>query len=335
MDLAILSTCPESDRCPAERYLGQIKRSARLAERAGHTALVIHSDNTLFDPWVVAQVVLQSTQRLRPAVTVQPLYYHPFATAKKVETFVRLYGRAPILNLVAGASRSDLMSLDDRTAHDQRYARVVEYGQLVKRLLSSRDPVQHEGSYYRVDRPAGLRPLEPSEMPGILVAGTSDAGREAAVQLGARAVHLAVEDLPASEGETGPYVRLGIVTRPEAAEAWEFAHSQFHAQPDRRMRHRLDLRWTDSEWQRRLLAAADPAEGPGAYWMQPFSDGSSPCAYLVGDYRTVGRELRALFEHGVRGIVLGEPADALDMRHTMEVLRRAWARFASPLTLSA
>ena len=78
----------------------------------------------------------RATERLCPLVAVRPVYMHPYAVAKIVASIGHVYGRRVYLNMVAGGFRNDLVSLGDETSHDERYARLTEYTQIVTQLLS-------------------------------------------------------------------------------------------------------------------------------------------------------------------------------------------------------
>lgn len=335
MELRLFSTCPESEPVPPREYLHRVRRAARLSEAAGHDALLIQSDNRLLDPWVVAQEVLRATRRLRPIVTVQPLYMHPYAVAKKVTSLARLYGRTPDLSLAAGASRDDLLALDDRTSHDERYERLAEYGALVRELLTALDPVEFDGRHYRVHRPDGLGGIPDELTPRLFVAGSSTAGREAADRIGALTLCHPAPRAGRSELGNRDCVRLGVLTRPDAEEAWQQARDRFVVDPGRRLRRRLEMRFTDSEWLRTLGAAVEEAgDADSPYWLDPFANGLASCCYLVGDYATVAREIRGFLAAGVRTFLLDDPAGAHELRHTHAVFRRAWSRHTSPLSLT-
>ena len=90
---------------------------------------------------MVAEIIAMHTARLRPLVAVQPVYMHPYSVAKLVATFGQLFGRQMYLNMVAGGFTNDLKALGDATHHDRRYARLAEYGLIIKRLLESPAPL--------------------------------------------------------------------------------------------------------------------------------------------------------------------------------------------------
>jgi len=92
--LEIFSTRPRSDRPGAsEDYLRDVKEVARWSEQNGCKGILVYSDNSMLDPWIVSERILQVTETLCPLVAVQPIYMHPYAAAKMVATPGFLYGR--------------------------------------------------------------------------------------------------------------------------------------------------------------------------------------------------------------------------------------------------
>ena len=148
--LELFSTCPQSKDLPANDYRRRVAEVAQWSDRAGYRGILVYTDNQLVDPWLVAQVVIESTEKLCPLVAVQPVYMHPYTAANMVSSFAHIYGRRIFLNMVAGGFRNDLLALGDPTEHADRYARVVDYTQLVKRLLSG-ERVSASGRYYTVN----------------------------------------------------------------------------------------------------------------------------------------------------------------------------------------
>src|SRR5215510_7619668 len=91
--IEIFSTSPQSRDVPREEYVQQVVNIARWSEEAGCTAILVYTDNSLVDPWLVSQIILQNTEKLCPLVAVQPLYMHPYTVAKLAASFGHLYGR--------------------------------------------------------------------------------------------------------------------------------------------------------------------------------------------------------------------------------------------------
>src|SRR6266704_741460 len=148
--LQVFSTCPSSMTAPDD-YVRKIGDVARWSEAAGCSGILVYTDNSLVDPWLVSQIIIQSTHSLCPLIAVQPVYMHPYAVAKIVSTLAFLHGRRMFLNMVAGGFKSDLAALNDTTPHDSRYQRLVEYTRIIQELVSRRGPYTLEGKYYRVE----------------------------------------------------------------------------------------------------------------------------------------------------------------------------------------
>src|SRR5438093_9132369 len=148
--IEIFSTCPQSSGADPTAYVRNVVDVARWSEQAGCRGILVYTDNSLVDPWLVSQIIIQQTESLCPLVAVQPAYMHPYAVAKMVTSFGYLHGRRLYLNMVAGGFKNDLESLNDPTPHDERYARLVEYTKLIMDLLSGPGPVTLKGRYYTV-----------------------------------------------------------------------------------------------------------------------------------------------------------------------------------------
>src|SRR5580692_4699489 len=161
MQLEIFSTTPQSKDRPRETYVQQIIDVARWSEEAGCTAILVYTDNSLVDAWLVSQIIIQNTQKLCPLVAVQPAYMHPYTVAKMVSSLGHLYGRRIYLNMVAGGFKNDLAALNDTTPHDKRYARLVEYTTIIQELLKGPTPVNYRGEFYVVDKLRMTPPLAP------------------------------------------------------------------------------------------------------------------------------------------------------------------------------
>src|SRR5919198_3744409 len=96
------STCPASTGVPKDRYVERVVEVARWSEQAGCKGILVYSDNSLLDPWLLSLIIVQNTTALCPLVAVQPLYIHPYAVAKEITSLAYLSGRGLSLNKVAG-----------------------------------------------------------------------------------------------------------------------------------------------------------------------------------------------------------------------------------------
>lgn len=326
----IFATCPQSSAdADGHDYLTSVRDVARWSEDAGCEGILVYTDNSLVDPWLTAQVIIEHTTTLCPLVAVQPVYMHPYTAAKMVATFGHVYGRRVWLNMLAGGFRNDLTALGDATPHDERYERTVEYAQIMLDLFRGERPVTLEGRYYTVSN-LHLSPRLPASLhPGTMVSGSSPAGLAAARALDALAVQYPG---PPGQVEPPPHdieagFRIGIIARADADLAWAVAGERFPADRTGQMTHRLATAVSDSQWHRQLAELGDrPASELSPYWLGPFHNYKTFCPYLVGSYDQVADELASYLRLGARTFVLDIPASRDELEHIATVFERTGRR---------
>jgi len=330
----IFSTSPQSKDFPRDLYLQQVIEVARWSEEAGCTAILVYTDNTLVDAWLVAQIILQSTQKLCPLIAIQPVYMHPYTVAKMVASFAHLYGRRVYLNMVAGGFKNDLLALNDTTPHDERYTRLIEYTKIIKLLLASPDPVTYEGKFYKVDKLRMTPPLALEHFPEILLSGSSEAGLAAAKAIDAVAVQY---PKPARECEpnallngTRAGVRVGIIARETSEEAWTIAFERFPADRKGQIAHQLAMKISDSHWHKQISEMAKENDSTQkVYWTWPFENYKTFCPYLVGSYQDVSEELSRYLQLGYRFFILDIPPNREELQPVQATFQMASERTLS------
>ena len=326
--LETFSTCPQVSAAPREGYLQNAVDVAKWSEEHGCRGILVYTDNSQADPWLIAQIIIQNTNRLAPLVAIQPAYMHPYSVAKMIVTLGHLYGRRIYLNMVAGGFKNDLAALNDTTPHDKRYQRLIEYTLIIKQLLHVHGPVSFSGEFYEINNLQLTPPLPPGLFPGIFVSGSSDAGLVAAQGIGATAIKY---PKPASEcNQEQPDVgldsgvRVGIIARPDEAEAWRVAHERFPEDRKGQLKHQLAMKVSDSSWHHQLSEMAkDTKSNHNPYWLVPFENYKTFCPYLVGSYDTVAEEISRYVAVGFRTFILDIPPDQEELRHTGIVFQQA------------
>ena len=319
--LKLFSTCPPYGEASLNRYAQQVAEVSRWSEEAGYAGILVYTDNSMVDSWLVAQVIIQNTQSLCPLVAVQPAYIHPYTAAKMVTSLGNMYRRRLCLNMVAGGFKSDLIALNDTIPHDRRYHRLAEYTAIIKGLLAGSAPVTFDGEFYKVNNLKLSPPLPVHLFPGIFVSGSSAAGLEAARTLGATAIQY---PHPASDNADHPPpdgiscgIRVGIIARESEGEAWTAAHRRFPEDRQGQITHQLVMKVSDSSWHQELsnlIPETQVRQGP--YWLTPFANYKTFCPYLVGSYPTVARELAKYMSLGYETFILDVPPGREELAHT-------------------
>jgi len=325
--LEVYGTYPSVRGATPDSFVAPILDVARWSESAGMRGLLVFTDNDTMDPWAAAQFLLERTATLVPLVAVQPLYMHPYTAARLVTTLACLYGRRLDLNLVAGGYRPQLRALGCTLDHDQRYARLTEYGRILLDLLGQDAPMTRHTEYFEVHQATLNPPLPAGLTPGVFVAGTSPAAAATARALGAvRLFYPHEPDTYAGTGAplTGCGIRVGIIARDDSGQAWQLARRRFPASEVVEQMRGLHVPHYDAQWHREIWetsGAAPPVQE--TYWLHPFRVSREFCPYLVGSHQEVAAVLSRYLELGVGTLILNQARVEDDAFHAMEAIRQA------------
>lgn len=324
--MKIFSTTPQSKDVDRVEYARQVEQVSRWSEEAGCEGILVYSDNGLVDAWLVSDLVLRSTERLAPLVAIQPVYMHPYTAAKMVSSLAFLHGRRIWLNMLAGGFKNDLIALGDDTPHDERYERTTEYTQIMLGLLRG-ETVTVEGRYYGVHNLKLAPELPPELFPGVLMSGSSPAGLEAARTLGATPVKYPKPPGEEESPEDSDFgVRVGIIARDDAGEAWRVALERFPEDREGQITHKMAMKVSDSHWHKQLSARVEGDTSNGErhpYWLGPFQNYKTFCPYLVGTHERVAREIAHYMGVGAETFILDIPPSEEELGHTGHVFRLA------------
>ena len=125
-------------------------------------------------------------------------------------------------------------------------------------------------------------------------------------------------------------IRVGIIARDEAAEAWQIAEERFPEDRKGQITHALAMRISDSQWHKELSElGAKAAEGQNPYWLRPFENYKTFCPYLVGSYDRVAEEVARYLDLGFTTFILDIPPNEAELDHTSIVFERALRRAQS------
>src|SRR5215468_1630055 len=72
--IEVFSTCSQSKDVDKNSYLQNVADVARWSEEAGCKGILVYTDNSIVDPWLVGQIIIQNTERLSPLIAVQPAH---------------------------------------------------------------------------------------------------------------------------------------------------------------------------------------------------------------------------------------------------------------------
>jgi alkanesulfonate monooxygenase len=306
----IFSSCPTSLGIAPKSYLKRAREVARWSERHGFCGVLVHADTRLVDPWLVSQVIVQSTRTLGPLIAVQPAYMHPFTVANMIATFAALYGRRLFIHWVTSPSA-------DETPHEERYDRLVEFASIVRQLTDG-ETVSFEGRYYAARSLKLRQPVDAQNRPEFMVSGSSPAGRGASQTLRARSVTYPLppdeEQMPPLDAGLAAVLRLGIIARADTEAAWRAAYERFFL--DRKTGLACHTTRGPAGSAEDVARLVEERAGAGApYWTQPFESYQAMCPYLVGSHEEVSAVLSRYVQRGFGTFVLDEPDGETDLEN--------------------
>jgi alkanesulfonate monooxygenase len=329
-ELAVYATAPPGSGDGAAAFGEALATVSGWARDAGLRGLLIFTDNASMDPWAAAQFLIQRTDDLVPLVAVQPGYMHPFTAARMVSTIASLYGRRVDLNLVTGSYGPDLRALAPKIGHDERYERLLAYGQIIEALLRpGAESLTFQSRDYDVLNATIFPAMPEGLLPRTFVAGSSAPAFAVADRLGATRLTYP-KALAEYENEPGALrgagIRVGVIARETHDEAWRVATKRYRPDAASELFHRKVVQDIEAEWHQHLWRSSRAHRRPSSYWLYPFRTTREYCPYLVGDYDEVGAMMAAYMDLGVNTLILSLPREADDLHHAIEALRRAGVR---------
>ena len=306
-----------------DSYLKNLECVAALSEKYGLTGVLLFSDNdTYFDPWVAAAELLTKTKRISPLVAVNPIYMHPFTAAKMISSLTQLYRRRIYLNMITGTALSHLDAIGDRLSHDDRYLRLSEYIDILRRLLKDKRPLRYSGLYYDINDLMLPLGVPGKYMPEFFLAGRSDAALSVCMNTGSTAIRMLSSKLDSGILKT-PGIHFGIVTRQTEQQAWAGARSLFPSCPEDLEIVLHSMQNTDSSWKNLMIQELEQvsSEDRNGFWLEPFANASADCPFLVGSYDYIAEKLNGFIERGVSTFILDIPASEDEFFHVWSALR--------------
>jgi len=69
----IFTTCPQSKDVDRRDYVRRVIEIAQWSEEFHCDGMLIDTENSLVDPWLIARIVVENTEDLMALVAVQPI----------------------------------------------------------------------------------------------------------------------------------------------------------------------------------------------------------------------------------------------------------------------
>ncbi|HVV95294.1 MAG TPA: FMNH2-dependent alkanesulfonate monooxygenase [Hyphomicrobiales bacterium] len=299
-------------------YLRQI---AQAADRLGYYGVLLPTGKSCEDSWIVASALAPLTERLRFLVAVRPGLQSPGVAARMTATLDRISHGRLLVNVVTGGDPVENQGDGIFLAHEERYAVTREFLAVYQALLRG-EKVDFTGRHIQVKGGQLLFPPVQAPHPPLYFGGSSDAGIQVAVDTVDK--YLTWGEPPAAVGEKLDRVReaaadagrtlsfgirLHVIVRESAAEAWAAAESLIRYVDDTAIAAaQTTFDRMDSVGQRRMRALhggrRDRLEVSPNLWAGVGLVRGGAGTALVGDPETVAARMKEYMALGIDTFIL-------------------------------
>jgi alkanesulfonate monooxygenase len=327
-------------------------RLARAHEENGWDRILFAYGSGSPDPSPAAAYIAARTDTIQLLLAHRPNVSYPTFAARTFATLDNISDGRLAVHFITGGNDHEQRREGDTLPKDERYDRTREYIQIVKRIWTSHEPFDHEGTHYRFhDFVSDTFPVQQPH-PRVSFGGSSPAahaagGAEADIYclwgepLAQTAEQIdSVETAARAAGRTElPAIQVAFrpIIAPTEELAWEKAHRTLERIRHRRaagpLSRRHPLTRPENTGSQRLLAVAEAGERHDrALWTPTAAatGGAGNSNALVGTPETVAQALLDYYDLGVtilsaRGYDLLD--DALDFgRHVIPIVREEVAK---------
>ncbi|AJT68224.1 hypothetical protein T261_6614 [Streptomyces lydicus] len=306
---------------------------ARAHEEYGWDRVLFAYSSGSPDPSPAAAYIAARTETLQLLVAHRPNVSYPTFAAKTFATLDRISDGRLAVHFITGGNDHEQGREGDRLGKDERYARTREYLRIVKKIWTSHEPFDHEGTHYRFhDFVSDTFPVQQPH-PQVSFGGSSAAayatgGAEADIYclwgepLAQTAEQIASVKAAARAAGRSDVPRIQVAFRPILAPteelAWEKAHRTLERINARKagapLNRHQGLKSPENAGSQRLLAVAAAGERHDrALWTPTTAatGGAGNSTALVGTPETVAQALLDYYDLGV-DIISARGYDLLD-----------------------
>lgn len=312
------------DRIDVKRTIA----SAQLMEASGFDKTIIIYSSYSIDPFTVASTISQHTDTLGSIIALRPNVLAPTMAARMYATIDQINAGRTQVHLIAGGLDADQEREGDFVSKDDRYRRMSEYIEILRRAWTEEASFDYAGEFYSIrDYTPRIKPSSGKPLP-ISMGGAS----AAALRVGAAGADIfstftepladtreqldALRDLGEEVGRTQPLGLMldsRVITAPTDELAWERAHrihenlGAWKARTRSASEVAAHVGKPGAEASQRILEIAEREElHDGVLWtrLAQTTGAIGSSAVLVGSYERVAQALVSYYDLGFRSFSL-------------------------------
>ena len=286
-------------------------------EHAGYDRMLIATSASWADSLSIASYLSGLTRSLKFLIAHRPGIVSPTAAARMLATIDQLSGGRVGVHIISGASDIELQSDGDFVVKDQRYKRSAEYAQVLRAIWTTREPFDHDGTFYRFNR--GHSRVRPVQKPAIPIFWGGASGDALAMAASAADIYaFGIEPLDrtsalietfrghchAAGRSVGLCLSSKIITGETEAEAWAYAQDlRSAALAKAKAQGRVPAGLDVNERRREMLDMADVQDKRLWLGLNKAQGGTGHFVSLVGTGEQVADALLDYYDLGVRSFL--------------------------------
>lgn len=294
---------------------------ARVHEASGFDRVLIAHSSSMPDGFVIADQVLEATDRLGVLLAHRPGFWAPTVAARAYATLDAFHPGRVAMHVITGGDDADQQRDGDHLTKEERYRRTDDFLTVVRKEWESETPFDHHGEFYRVTGAwSSVRPDPP--IPVYFGGASADAVRVGAKHADAYAfwgeplegIRQRIAEVRAAAAPHGRDPRFSVSLRPIVAdteeEAWARAEdvlARAKAQADGVDPGQVRAMGSTAVGSRRLVAAAEQGDVHDTrLWtaLAKVTGGAGNSTSLVGTYEQVAEGLLDYVDLGVSTLLI-------------------------------
>lgn len=149
-------------------------RYARSLDDYGFNYTLVPYSSSSHDPFTIGATIAAHTKNIKIIIALRPNTIYPTVAAKALATLDQLSGGRVVVHFIAGGSDEEQAREGDFLSKEQRYERLEEYIQILRRAWATNEPFDFDGAHYQFKQfRNAVRPTH-GTIP-VSVGGSSDA----------------------------------------------------------------------------------------------------------------------------------------------------------------
>jgi alkanesulfonate monooxygenase len=313
---------------------------ARAHEASGFDRVLIAQMSSMPDGFVVADQVLNATDRLKVLLAHRPGFLAPTLAARAFATLDAFHPGRVAMHVITGGDDADQQRDGDYLTKEERYRRTDDFLTVVRKTWASEAPFDHDGEFYKVTGAwSSVRPATP--IPVYFGGASADAVRVGGRHADAYAfwgeplegIRQRIAEVRAAAAPFGRDPRFSVSLRPIVAdteeEAWAIAEDVLARAKARYETTGPQVRsfGKDAVGSKRLVEAAEKSDvHDSRLWtaLAKVTGGAGNSTSLVGTFEQVAEGLLAYVDLGVTTLLIRgfDPLeDARKYRRLIDLVR--------------